>query len=222
MAIIIPFLSLQSKSIKIQHSLANSGTCHFGDNDLKWLMIHPGGSATTCAAAWRNSPSVSIELPVQHSSLFWATLSKDHSCQTSNIPMFQWQSDPSLPSQTFKRFTKNYQLSFRFGLAIPRQRFSKKKLIQSGPLILPGPMFVCFAASSYHPTPPEQSSSSTHCSDNLLLVCCRYLALSNPPLGVKFQYKPQLSTMIPVSAKHLQTGVVRPCRLMHKAVVARH
>ena len=48
-AIIIPFLSLQSKSIKIQHSLANSGTCHFGDNDLKWLMIHPGGSATTCS-----------------------------------------------------------------------------------------------------------------------------------------------------------------------------
>lgn len=48
-AIIIPFLSLQSKSIKIQHSLAISGTCHFGDNDLKWLMIHPGGSATTCS-----------------------------------------------------------------------------------------------------------------------------------------------------------------------------
>ena len=48
-AIIIPFLSLQSKSIKIQHSLAISGTCHFGDYDLKWLMIHPGGSATTCS-----------------------------------------------------------------------------------------------------------------------------------------------------------------------------
>ena len=114
------------------------------------------------------------------------TLAKPAIFQCSNDNQIQvFHHKPSI------KFTKNYQLSFRFGLAIPRQRFSKKKLIQSGPLILPGPMFVCFAASSYHPTPPEQSSSSTHCSDNLLLVCCRYLALSNPPLGVKFQYNLQ-------------------------------
>ena len=78
-------------------------------------------------------------------------------------------------------------------------------------------MFVCFAASSYHLTPPKQQStppkqqSQKPCSNNLLHVCCRYLALIQPPLGLNFN----LDSAETIVESFYQGGVNKLPKLTH-------